>query len=233
MNKRWISQCSIEIADDPELLELAHKAGCRGLFIGIETISSENLADVEKQFNDPNDYHRRIRTIRQAGIGIQAGVIVGLDSDDITVFERTLHFLQHNHIDALQLAILTPQPGTRLRDEFEAAGRIIDYDWSHYDYRHTVIKPAKMTQRQLQNGADWLYNQFYRLDRILVRTLHAALTCGPICAYLTWRLNITYRYDNRRESIVGVNPAASQTLWSTILEVARRARLMPKFSAQR
>ena len=64
-----------------------------------------------------------------------------------------------------------------------------------------------MTGRQLQDGADWLYRQFYRLDRIILRTVRAALTVGLVPAYLIWRLNMTYRYDNRREGIVGENPA--------------------------
>jgi hypothetical protein len=69
------------------------------------------------------------------------------------------------------------------------------------------IRPARMTGRQLQDGTDWLYRQFYRLDRIILRTAHAALTVGLVPAYLIWRLNMTYRYDNRREGIVGHNPA--------------------------
>jgi len=206
MKKRWISQCSIEIADDPELLALAHRAGCRGLFVGIETLSEENLAAVEKGFNDSRGYLRRIRAIRRAGIGVQAGMIVGMDGDDVTVFQRTLRFLQAARIDALQLAILTPQPGTPLREAFVRDGRVVDSDWGHYDFRHTVIRPAGMSAAQLQDGADWLYRQFYRLDRIVVRTARALLTCGPVAAVLVWRLNLTYRYDNLREHIVGRNP---------------------------
>ena len=162
---------------------------------------------MDKGFNDESGYFRRIAAIRATGIGVQAGIIVGLDGDDATVFQRTLRFLQQARIDALQLAILTPQPGTVLYDEFERAGRIIDRDWRHYDFRHAVIRPARMTARQLQDGADWLYRQFYRLDRIILRTARAALTVGLVPAYLIWRLNMTYRYDNRREGIVGKNPA--------------------------
>jgi len=64
-----------------------------------------------------------------------------------------------------------------------------------------------MTARQLQDGADWLYRQFYRLDRIIVRTIRAVFTVGLMAAYLSFRLSMTYRYDNRREGIVGKNPA--------------------------
>jgi radical SAM superfamily enzyme YgiQ (UPF0313 family) len=208
MKKRWISQCSLKIADDPELLTLAHDAGCCGLFFGIETISQENLDSVDKGFNDESGYFKRIATIQSHGIGVQAGIIVGLDGDDVTVFERTLRFLQKAGINALQLSILTPQPGTVLYDEFEHAGRITDHNWAHYDFRHAVIRPAKMTAEQLQDGADWLYHQYYRLDRILWRTIRTALAAGLFPALLSWRLGITYRYDNRREGIIGKNPAA-------------------------
>jgi len=207
MKKRWISQCSLKIADDPELLELARAAGCRGLFVGIETISQENLDAVNKGFNDQHGYFQRIAAIQAKGIGVQAGIIVGLDGDDPTVFQRTLRFLEKAHVNALQLAILTPQPGTPLYDEFERAGRITDRDWSRYDFRHVVMRPARMTARQLQDGADWLYRQFYRLDLIIVRTIRAVFTVGLMAAYLSFRLSMTYRYDNRREGIVGKNPA--------------------------
>jgi radical SAM superfamily enzyme YgiQ (UPF0313 family) len=208
MKKRWISQCSLKIAEDPELLDLARAAGCCGVFVGVETISQENLDAVNKGFNDRHGYYRQIAAIQAKGIGVQVGIIVGLDGDDPTVFQRTLRFLQQAHVNALQLAILTPQPGTPLYDEFERAGRIVDRDWSHYDYRHVVMRPARMTAEQLQDGADWLYRQFYRLDRIIARAIRAALTVGPMAAYLSFRLNMTYRYDNRREGIVGRNPAA-------------------------
>jgi hypothetical protein len=63
-----------------------------------------------------------------------------------------------------------------------------------------------MTAGQLQEGADWLYAQFYRIDRILVRFLRTLGTCGWVPALLGLKLNLTYRYDNRRERIRGSNP---------------------------
>lgn len=221
MKKRWISQCSIEIADDPQLLRLAKDAGCIGVFVGIESLSEEGLEAMEKGFNDSASYFERIRTIQRAGIGVQAGMIVGLDSDDVGVFERNFEFLQKAGTIALQLAILTPQPGTPLRDEFEKQGRITDYDWGHYDFRHVVIEPKKMTQEQLQAGADWLYAQYYRLDRIIIRSIRSLFTVGPLMTYVGLRVNLTYRYNNKREGIIGANPAASRgrlaRLWERLL----------------
>jgi radical SAM superfamily enzyme YgiQ (UPF0313 family) len=210
MDKTWVSQSSIEIADDPELLHLARKAGCRGLFIGIETTSGENLAAVGKDFNASQSYLKRIVAIRGQGIAIIAGIIVGMDHDDRSVFERTLAFLQQAGIDALQLNIMTPLPGTPLYRELDQAGRITDHNWSNYDFRHVVIRPARMTSRDLQNGADWLYGQFYRLDRILLRSLRTLITVGIKPAIIAIKLNLTYRYDIRREHIEGVNPLREQ-----------------------
>ena len=96
LRKRWVSQCSIDIAEDAELLQLARAAGCCGLFIGVETTSAENLAAMGKQFNQSGRYPQRLAAIRGAGIGVVAGIIVGMDSDDAGVFERTLRFLEQD-----------------------------------------------------------------------------------------------------------------------------------------
>jgi radical SAM superfamily enzyme YgiQ (UPF0313 family) len=209
LRKRWVGQCSIEIADNPELLQLARAAGCRGLFIGIETVSEENLAAMGKAFNDSRHYAERLRTIHRHGTGVVAGMIVGLDQDDAGVFERTLRFLDRTRIDALQLNILTPLPGTPLFTDMERANRVTDHDWSHYDFRHVVFRPARMTTEELQAGADWLYAQFYRLDRILWRFARGVFTVGWMPALLGLKLGLTYRYDNKREGIIGWNPAKS------------------------
>lgn len=209
LKKRWVSQCSLHIADDAELLQLAYQAGCRGLFIGIESLSAANLGAVGKAFNAPDHYRQRLAAIRRAGIGVIAGIIVGLDDDEPTVFERTLTFLESCRVDAVQVNILTPLPGTPLYEQFQHQGRIIDRDWSHYDFRHVIIRPQHMSPADLQAGADWLYAQFYRPDHIFRRALRGLFALGPLSAWMIWRLNRTYRYDNLREGIGGYNPAAT------------------------
>jgi radical SAM superfamily enzyme YgiQ (UPF0313 family) len=209
LRKRWVSQCSVLVADDPEMLQLMRAAGCCGLFIGIETASDENLAAMNKQFNHTGSYSERLRKIRHAGISIVAGMIVGMDGDDTGVFEQTLRFLQASRLDAVQVNILTPLPGTPLHADLAQAGRVTDRDWSHYDYRHVVFRPARMSAAELQAGADWLYAQFYRLDRIICRFARSVFTVGWLPALLGLKLGLTYRYDNKREGIVGWNPARS------------------------
>jgi radical SAM superfamily enzyme YgiQ (UPF0313 family) len=211
LRKRWVSQSSLLIADDPELLRSARAAGCCGLFIGVETASQANLAMMNKQFNQTASYAERLRLIRRAGIGVIAGMIAGMDSDGPEVFQQMLGFLEQTRIDAVQLNILTPLPGTPLYLDMEQAGRMTDRDWSHYDYRHVVFTPARMSAAELQAGADWVYGQFYRLDRILWRFARSVFTTGWKPALLGLRLGLTYRYDNKREGIKGWNPARTGT----------------------
>jgi radical SAM superfamily enzyme YgiQ (UPF0313 family) len=225
LRKRWVSQCSIEIADDPDLLRLAYRAGCRGLFIGIESTNADNLAAMGKAFNDSARYGERLAAIRRVGIGIIAGIIVGMDKDDTGVFERTLRFLGQAGIDSLQLNILTPLPGTPLFIDMEQGGRVTDRDWSHYDFRHVVFRPANMSAQQLQDGADWLYAEFYRLDRILLRFLRGVFAVGWLPAFLALKLNLTYRDDNQREGIIGRNPARTATHDSPLLTARQLAGL--------
>lgn len=210
LRKRWVAQASLELADDPELVDLASRAGCVGLFVGIETFSARNLAAVEKDFNDRRSYRRRLAVLHRHGIGVIAGVIVGMDGDGPDVFARTLRFLEELHIDAVQVNVMTPLPGTPLFERFDGSGRILDRDWSRFDFRHVVIRPARMTPGQLQAGADWLYARFFRLDRIVIRFARALVTLGPLPAWLGLKLGLTYRYDNRHQGIVGRNPALDE-----------------------
>jgi radical SAM superfamily enzyme YgiQ (UPF0313 family) len=122
-------------------------------------------------------------------------------------FESSLRFLERHGIDGLQLNILTPLPGTPMFHDMQRSGRITDYAWQHYDLRHVVFRPKRMTASQLQEGADWLYSEFYRADRIFLRFVRSLFTCGWVPALLGLKLNLTYRYDNCRERIRGRNPA--------------------------
>jgi radical SAM superfamily enzyme YgiQ (UPF0313 family) len=234
LRKRWVGQASLLIADDPELLRATRAAGCRGLFIGIETANEANLAAMNKQFNQAGSYGARLKRIRRAGIGVIAGMIAGMDSDGPEVFQEMLKFLEQTGMDALQLNILTPLPGTPLHLDMEGAGRVADRDWSHYDYRHVVFSPARMSAAELQAGADWVYAEFYRLDRILRRFARAFFTTGWMPALLALKLGWTYRYDIRREGIRGWNPARPRARWSWqgLLWPEQRTRTLNSASKQ-
>jgi radical SAM superfamily enzyme YgiQ (UPF0313 family) len=168
---RWGSQGSINLAHHSDLMHAAKKSGCVAMFIGIESISQQNLDDVHKNVNHVHHYYDAIKRIHDHGIAINAGFILGMDHDDESVFERTLEFLEKAKIEYATFHILTPVPGTPLYRRMEAEGRIIDRDWSKYNGGYTVFRPKLMSPEALEEGYYWTYQQFYSLRSIYNRVV--------------------------------------------------------------
>ena len=167
----WASQASLTMARDPELLELAAKSGCTALFLGVESISADNLAAANKRFNKVEKFREEFKRFHDLGILITTGMIFGFDNDDETVFERTVEFLEENRIELAMFNILTPLPGTNLYKRMDAEGRIIDRDWAHYDGRHVVFQPKLMSPETLQEGFFWAYHRFFSVPSVFRRVL--------------------------------------------------------------
>jgi len=210
LHKHWFSQCSVTIAEDPQLLRLAAASGCKGLFIGFESLDQDNLHDWSKTFTHASDYRRAIAKLHGAGIGVYAGIVLGHDHDTPATFRRTLEFLLENSVDVLQATILTPFPNTPLYREMQEQGRIVDRDWGHYDFRHVVFEPLHMSPQTLQDGHDWLVAKFYSRRAILHRLLGERSYMGASTILkVTTSLNVGYRMRlkvdgtwNRRDSSV-------------------------------
>lgn len=169
LKKKWGSQCSLSLANDPELLKLAAESGCGGMFVGMETLSQENLLGVNKGFNKVSSYEESIKRFHDNGIMLNVGIIFGFDNDDESVFEKTVSFLEKNKVGLVLFNILTPLPGTELYKKLEKEGRIIDRDWSHYDGKHVVFEPKLMTREALHDGFFWSYRQFFSYRSIIKR----------------------------------------------------------------
>ncbi|MGQ9647931.1 MAG: radical SAM protein [Thermodesulfobacteriota bacterium] len=172
LGKKWASQASINLARDRELLKLAAESGCVSLFVGIESLSPENLKEVNKGFNQVPYYEEAIRALHDHDIMILAGLIFGLDHDDEGVFERTLRFCERNRIELPSFFILTPLPGTPLFQRMESQGRLLHKDWAKYNGATVVFKPRLMTEETLQRGFDWLCKEAYSWKSIVKRVFH-------------------------------------------------------------
>ena len=166
---KWFSHASMNIANDPELLQLCHSSGCVGLFIGFETFSTENLRSVGKRINRPQDYLEVVKRIHDHGIGIDASFVFGLDADDEGVFDRTLEFVHRAKIEVGYYSILTPYPGTRLYHRLVSEDRILTSDWSLYDTSHVVFRPRTLSQDQLLAGYYRVLKESYSLGSIVKR----------------------------------------------------------------
>ena len=148
----WFSHASINIADDPEMLKLCQNSGCGGLLIGFETLSPNTMRSIGKKPNHPDQYLEIVRKIHDFGVGIDASFVFGFDTDDESVFDRTVEFVHRAKIEIPYYSILTPYPGTRFYKRMESEGRIVERDWSLYDTNHVVFKPKNLTPEQLLNG---------------------------------------------------------------------------------
>lgn len=168
LKKLWLSQGSINATRDEELIKLAAKAGCRGLFIGFESITEECLKEVGKRQNIVEEYRKCIKRLHSVGIAIIGAFIFGFDHDDKDVFKRTVDFVYKEKIDIPQFSILTPLPGTALYEKFEKEGRIFSKDWAKYTGNQCVFYPKNMTPEELEDGLRLAYkeaNTFLHLAR--------------------------------------------------------------------
>jgi len=174
----WMSYSTIAIARDEELLDLCQSSNCVGLAIGLESLSQENLNQMGKGFHKPGDYEEAIKRIQDHGIGIVASFILGLDGDDLSVFERIYDFIRRTRIDSSFFLISTPLPATRLRERLLEQGRIFDFDWDHYDCTHVVFQPKQMTPEQLLEGVHWLWKETLAHGSIWGRLFHHSPRLG-------------------------------------------------------
>ena len=147
----WVGQSSISFAQDEEMIRLARKSGCRGLFIGLESV--EGIRDGRfPKLNSLEETRKNIRRILKAGIIIQASVILGFDEDTQDTFGETVRFLVDNRVSLAGIHVLTPYPGTRVYEELKVSGRLLHENWEHYDHHTVVFRPKNMTPQELQIG---------------------------------------------------------------------------------
>lgn len=169
LHVKWFSQASLNLVKDEELLDLAEKSGCKGLFIGFESLSQESLKEMGKSMNRASEYRHAIKVLHDHGIGIQGSFIFGMDQDDSSIFSDVLRFIEKMHLEAALFSVLTPFPGTRIQETLQRENRILHMDWEKYDMNHVVIQPKKMTPQQLQEGFSWAYKRLYGYESILKR----------------------------------------------------------------
>ena len=171
LKRTWESQGSLTMAKDPSLLKMAVDSGCYALFVGIETLSQDNLSSMNKSINHVSQYEDAIKKIHDHGIMVVGSFIFGFDHDDDAVFERTVRFCEKNKIDLPVFFILTPVPGTRLYKRMEEDGRILHKDWSKYTGSNVVFKPKLISEETLFNGYSWAFQEAYSYSSMAKRML--------------------------------------------------------------
>lgn len=200
----WISQCSIQIAQHDDMLQLAYRSGCRILSFGIETLNEDSLSHIDKEWNNPNNYAKAFANIKRHGIDISTEMILGLDGDDEQVFENTFNFLMENNISLPRMYILTPVPGTSMFNELESEGRIFDYDYLKYVGGSVVYHPKKMSADTLQKGYWSLYKKLYSTKNIFKRLKSNPAKLGLYMRGFVLGTNLIYQNHIRRGITPGI-----------------------------
>ncbi len=199
LRKEWVAQATINFADDEELLTLAAKAGCRGVFIGFETPSPEGLRELGKKFNllKDRDFRASVRRIQRHRIVVVGSFIVGLDVDTPGIGRRIAQTASAYGVDNLNALFLTPLPGTRLWDQMKADNRLalgsFPEDWKYYTLTFPVARYKHLSQDEVIREMTACNRDFYSLRRIARRVwsalLHRREPLFNLVANLSYRSN--------------------------------------------
>ena len=168
---QWYGLATTLLGENPRLLALAARSGCRGLLIGLESMSRANLRDTRKGFNSPDTYRDLVDALHRHGIALQGCFVFGLDQDTPSIFLETARFVVDARIDLPRFAVVTPFPGTPLYKRLEKEGRILTRNWELYDGQHVVFEPAQMSVEELQRGVETAWRFAYSAQSIGRRML--------------------------------------------------------------
>jgi radical SAM superfamily enzyme YgiQ (UPF0313 family) len=179
LRKEWIAQVTINFADDEELLTLAAKAGCSGVFIGFESPSPEGLLEIGKKFNllHGRDFRESVRRIQRHNILVVGSFVIGLDVDQPGIGKRIAETASRYGVDNLNVLFLTPLPGTRLWDQMTAEDRIalntFPEDWSYYTLNFPVARYKHLSPDGIIREMASCNRDFYSLPRIARRVFRS------------------------------------------------------------
>jgi radical SAM superfamily enzyme YgiQ (UPF0313 family) len=163
---KWSSAATMRIARDKEWLQLAFESGLEAVLIGFESLSQDSLMLHRKGFNKVDEFAETAAMLHDHNVAILGCFVLGLEEDDISVFQKTVDFVNQAKIDIVQYAVYTPFPGTPVFERLDKQGRILTRDWQRYNGKNVVFQPAKMTVKELQHGFFWANKETYRMRSI-------------------------------------------------------------------
>ena len=157
----FLTEASIDLADDAELLALMVQAGFSTVFVGIETPDEAGLAECSKSQNKGRDLVADVKRIQRAGLQVQGGFIVGFDSDTPAIFERQIAFIQQSGIVTAMVGLLEAVPGTRLFERLKGEGRLSSSSTSGDNVDGTTNIVPKMSLETLREGYRRILSHIY------------------------------------------------------------------------
>ena len=177
MRIKWVSQASIDMTNDPELMDLLEESGCLGNVIGFESLDPRNLKSMKKASNLTHrgwdQYQAQCEILRSHHLQNWASFTLGHDYDTVESIKETLDFAMHHKFCFAAFNILMPYPGTPLYDRLKREGRLL-WDgkwWLHPEYRfnHAAFQPKNMTPDELTEACWYCRDHWNRTSSIWKR----------------------------------------------------------------
>lgn len=187
LNVWWLTQASMDIAKDEELLQLMKESGCIGVFFGIESFGKDSLADANKRQNKIENYKKAVAAVHKKGIAVMAGFIAGFDHDTKESIEEMADRLMEIGIDVPFLSIMTPFKGTPIHTTFEKQGRILqDRGWQFYNGYNVAFQPANLSADELLAAHRVLWKKAFSFSYAFKRIVKNLFTLrfGAFCLSL-------------------------------------------------
>lgn len=201
LKKWWLTQASMDIAKDPELLDLMKASGCIGVFLGIESFGVDSLVDANKRQNKIANYSEAVKAIRKRGIAVMAGFIAGFDHDDEQSIINMADQLMEIGIDVPFLSIMTPFRGTPIYTTLNRDGRIIEErNWNFYNGYNVAFKPAKISETQLLQAHRALWKKSFSPLYSFKRILRGLFSLRRGAFLLSLFMNSFYTYKRVRKN---------------------------------
>lgn len=194
--KIWVGQATINVADDRKLLKTLAKSGCKCLFIGFESVGQFGLTEIGKPMNKAHEFDEKAKIIRDHGIMIYGGFILGLDHDKRDIFPRTVEFATNIKLDIAQFHCIDPYPMARVYFELLKQNRLLEEKWwLNEKFPKVRYHPKNMSCEELYEGILWCYKQFYSGKSILKRIGVRHLT-DPVKPLLYVVANLKFMNDS-------------------------------------
>ena len=207
LKKWWMGCASLDVADDPELLDLMAESGCKGLLMGFESVRNEALVSSGKEKNIGRKYTDVVKVLHDHGILVQACFVFGFDTDDPSVFRESSDYIVRAGFDLPQVSIYTPFPGTPVFDRMDREGRILTRNWSLYNGQNVVFRPKNMTPEELEEGVDSVRKKVYAWSSLARRLFTKPLWVKPLI-FLSY---LKFRFYQYRIVKAGGESAAAET----------------------
>lgn len=170
---RWMSQATIAVGRDDELLELMARSGCVGVLIGFESLNRDNLARMDKRLNlADSDYAALIANVQRHRLAIYGSFVFGYDHDTSASFDEAVAFARRHRLHIAAFNHLIPFPGTPLYRRLETEGRLLHPAWwlaDSYRFNQVPFTPRGLSATELQHGCLSARRQFYSLPSIWQR----------------------------------------------------------------